>query len=127
LSYGRSGPILGLVRRLALLLALAAAAAPAAAMADGPSLGAAVASFDRTVEMHPAYRGALNAGRAETILARMVRAQGDSPLLVTCALTGPRSARCTMSVARGGAQWSGSGAVWQGKRHFVTSYSITGA
>jgi hypothetical protein len=115
------------VQRVPLLCALALAATPAAALADAPSLGAAVASFTRIVAMRPAYHGALNPGRAETILARRVREQGDAPIYVTCTMTGPRSASCAMTVSRGGAHWTGAGAVWQGKRHFVTSYSIAGS
>lgn len=114
------------VRRLAILTALALAA-PSAALADGPTLGAAVASFNGVVKMHAAYHGLLNPGRAETILARQVRARGDDPRLVSCAMTSYRSTRCTMTVIRGGTRWTGFGAVWQGKRHFVTSYAISGS
>jgi hypothetical protein len=113
------------VRRLALVTALALAA-PSAALADGPSLGAALASFNGIVAMRPTYSGALNAGRAETILARQVRARSDAPEQVACTMTGDRSAHCTLVVTRGGARWTGYGAVWQGKRHFVTSYAISG-
>ena len=114
------------VRRLAVICAIALAAPPAA-LADGPSLGAAVASFNGVVTMRPAYRGALNPGRAATILARQVRARGDDPQLVACTMTSYRSTHCALVVVRGGARWTGYGAVWQGKRHFVTSYAISGS
>lgn len=114
------------MRLLAALIALALAA-PAAALADGPTLGAAIASFNGVVKMGHSYRGALNPGRAETILARQVRARGDEPQLVYCSMTSTRSTHCTMVVTRGGTRWTGFGAVWQGKRHFVTSYAIAGS
>lgn len=102
----------------ALVLTLAA---PAGAQELGPASAASL----RTVRKAPTTRGALNPGRAATVLARMLRAEGDHPQQISCTMSASDTATCQIVDERGGATWTGAGKVWQGRRAFRAGYEIS--
>lgn len=115
---------MGRIVHLCLAAALVATlAGPAAAQELGPASAAAL----RTVHKAPTTRGALNPGRAATVLARMLRAEGDDPQQIACTMTSADTATCQIVDERGGARWTGTGKVWQGRRAFRASYEISTA
>ncbi|MGZ4269448.1 MAG: hypothetical protein ACXVSX_09585 [Solirubrobacteraceae bacterium] len=111
------------------IVVVAALAAPPVAGAQqgsaGSGLGPATAAALRSVPKARTTRGALNPGRAATVLARIFRAAGDHPRQVACAMVARDTAACLISVDRGGAPWTGVGKVWQGRHAFRASYEIS--
>ena len=100
-----------------------AAGAPAGAQELGPASSASL----RTVAKARTTRGPLNPGRAATVLARTFRSAGDRPTQIACRMSSPDTATCTIAVSRGGADWTGTGKVWQGRRGYRASYEISTA
>jgi len=117
----------GRVRRTVSLTTagLIAGALAACTPAGAQELGSASAAELRTVAKARTTRGPLNPGRAATVLARMFRAGGDSPTQIACRMSSPDTATCAISVVRGGANWTGTGKVWQGHRGYRASYEIS--
>ncbi len=105
-------------------LVLALAGAPSA---SAQQLGPATTAALRSVGKARGTSGPLNPGRAATVLARMFRSAGDHPQQVACTMTARDTATCSLVVDRGGARWTGSGKVWQGRRAFRASYEISTA
>ena len=95
------------------------------ASAGAQELGPATTAELRTVPKARTTRGPLNPGRAATVLARMFRSAGDRPTQIACRMTSPDTATCTIAVVRGGANWTGTGKVWQGRRGYRASYEIS--
>ena len=95
------------------------------ASAGAQQLGPASAAELRTVPKAHTTRGPLNPGRAATVLARMFRSAGDNPTQIACRMASPDTATCTIAVVRGGADWTGTGKVWQGRRGYRASYEIS--
>ena len=95
------------------------------ASAGAQELGPASAAEMRTVPKARTTHGPPNPGRAATVLARMFRAEGDNPTQIACRMTSADTATCTVAVVRGGANWTGTGKVWQGRRGYRASYEIS--
>jgi hypothetical protein len=93
--------------------------------AGAQQLGPASAAGMRTVAKARSTRGPLNPGRAATVLARMFRSAGDNPTQIACRMTSRDTATCTIAVVRGGANWTGTGKVWQGRHGYRASYEIS--
>jgi hypothetical protein len=104
---------------------LVAGALALSVSAGAQELGPASAASMRTVTKARTTRGPLNPGRAATVLARMFRSAGDDPTQIGCRMTSPDTATCTIAVVRGGASWTGTGKVWQGRRGYRASYEIS--
>jgi hypothetical protein len=98
-----------------------ALSAPAGAQQLGPASSASL----RTVAKARSTHGPLNPGRAATVLARMFRSGGDRPTQIACWMSSPDTATCTIAVTRAGADWTGTGKVWQGRRGYRASYEIS--
>jgi hypothetical protein len=119
------------VRRLAAGLLVVLALAPATAgatvpgQAGGPQLGTASVGAMRTVPKAAGYRGHLNRGQAATLLAREIRAGGDRPQRVACAMRSRAEAACRLVVMRGGVRWTGEGDVRESARAFRVGYDLS--
>lgn len=117
----------GRVRRTVSLTTagLIAGVLASSASAGAQELGPASAAGMRTVAKARTTHGPLNPGRAATVLARMFRSAGDNPTQIACRMTSADTATCTIAVVRGGANWTGTGKVWQGRRGYRASYEIS--
>ena len=104
-----------------LIAGVLAAGTPAGAQELGPATTAEL----RTVAKARTTRGPLNPGRAATVLARIFRSAGDRPTQIACRMTSGDTATCSIAVVRGGANWTGTGKVWQGHHGYRASYEIS--
>jgi hypothetical protein len=102
------------------------ALAPASS-ALAQQLGPASAASLRTVGKARTTHGPMNPGRGATVLARMLRGEGDRPTRIACRMTSPDTATCTIADRRAGADWTGTGKVWQGRHAFRARYEISTA